>query len=106
MIPTMTDTNPQSPQRSNSSPNPMPSNNELAQQRTGMAQQRTDMAEQRTGMSTQRTELAQERTALAANGAGQAIPTIIAYMVVGSITALPYNIWIKRQQQQTAPAVS
>jgi BASS family bile acid:Na+ symporter len=43
---------------------------------------------------------------LAANGAGQAIPTIIAYMVVGSITALPYNIWIKRQQQQATPAAS
>jgi uncharacterized membrane protein YidH (DUF202 family) len=43
---------------------------------------------------------------VAANGAGQAIPTIIAYMVVGSLTALPYNIWIKRQQQQTTPATS
>lgn len=36
---------------------------------------------------------------LAANGAGEAIPTVIAYMVVGAITALPYNIWVKRQQQ-------
>jgi len=43
---------------------------------------------------------------LAANGAGPAIPTIIAYMVVGALTALPYNIWIKRQQQQPTPAVS
>ena len=43
---------------------------------------------------------------VAANGVGQAIPTIIAYMVVGSLTALPYNIWIKRQQQQTTPATS
>jgi predicted Na+-dependent transporter len=43
---------------------------------------------------------------VAANGAGQAIPTIIAYMVVGSLTALPYNVWIKRQQQQTTPATS
>jgi BASS family bile acid:Na+ symporter len=39
---------------------------------------------------------------LAANGAPQSIPTIIAYMVVGAITALPYNIWIKRQQAAAA----
>ena len=39
---------------------------------------------------------------LAANGAGQAIPTIIAYMVVGALTALPYNVWVKRQQQGIA----
>ncbi|MBE9138196.1 sodium dependent transporter [Nodosilinea sp. LEGE 07088] len=37
-----------------------------------------------------------------ANGAIQAIPTIIAYMVVGAIAALPYNVWIKRQQQAIA----
>ncbi len=36
---------------------------------------------------------------LAANGAGNAIPTVIAYVVIGAITALPYNIWAKRQQQ-------
>ena len=38
---------------------------------------------------------------VAANGAPQSIPAIIAYMVVGAITALPYNIWIKKQQQVT-----
>lgn len=38
-----------------------------------------------------------------ANGAPQAIPTIIAYMVVGSLTALPYNIWIKKQQAIAPP---
>jgi predicted Na+-dependent transporter len=46
---------------------------------------------------------------LAANGAAQGIPTIIAYMVVGSLTALPYNVWIKKQQQQQpeiAPAIT
>ncbi len=36
---------------------------------------------------------------VAANGAVQAIPTIIAYMVVGAIAALPYNVWVKKQQQ-------
>ncbi|RZM76713.1 DUF202 domain-containing protein [Leptolyngbya iicbica LK] len=36
---------------------------------------------------------------VAANGAPRSIPVIIAYMVVGAITALPYNIWIKKQQQ-------
>lgn len=36
---------------------------------------------------------------LAANGVAQGIPTIIAYMVVGSLTALPYNVWAKKQQQ-------
>jgi BASS family bile acid:Na+ symporter len=35
---------------------------------------------------------------VAANGVGRAIPTIVAYMVVGSIAALPYNVWIKKQQ--------
>jgi BASS family bile acid:Na+ symporter len=39
---------------------------------------------------------------VAANGAPQAIPTIIAYMIVGSITALPYNIWVKRQMKQAS----
>jgi uncharacterized membrane protein YidH (DUF202 family) len=39
---------------------------------------------------------------LAANGAAQGIPTIIAYMVVGALTALPYNVWIKKQQQPSA----
>jgi BASS family bile acid:Na+ symporter len=44
---------------------------------------------------------------LAANGTGQAIPTMIAYMVGGSLTALPYNVWaynvwVKRQQQGIA----
>ncbi len=43
---------------------------------------------------------------VAANGVGQAIPTIIAYMVVGFLTALPYNIWIKRQRQQATAATS
>ncbi|MGF1569777.1 MAG: DUF202 domain-containing protein [Nodosilinea sp.] len=38
---------------------------------------------------------------VAANGAGSAIPTIIAYMVVGAISALPYNIWVRRQQRTT-----
>jgi BASS family bile acid:Na+ symporter len=38
-----------------------------------------------------------------ANGAGNAIPTIVAYMVVGAIAALPYNVWIKRQQQAATP---
>ncbi|WOD37039.1 DUF202 domain-containing protein [Nodosilinea sp. E11] len=36
---------------------------------------------------------------LAANGAGNAIPTVIAYVVIGALTALPYNIWAKRQTQ-------
>jgi uncharacterized membrane protein YidH (DUF202 family) len=36
---------------------------------------------------------------LAANGAGNAIPTVIAYVVIGALTSLPYNIWAKRQQQ-------
>nr|WP_275332100.1 DUF202 domain-containing protein [Nodosilinea sp. TSF1-S3]MDF0366064.1 DUF202 domain-containing protein [Nodosilinea sp. TSF1-S3] len=35
---------------------------------------------------------------LAANGAGNAIPTVIAYVVIGALTALPYNVWAKRQQ--------
>jgi BASS family bile acid:Na+ symporter len=39
---------------------------------------------------------------VAANGAPQAIPTIIAYMIVGSITALPYNIWVKRRMKQAS----
>jgi len=39
---------------------------------------------------------------VAANGAPKSIPVIIAYMVVGAITALPYNIWIKKQQQAAA----
>lgn len=43
----------------------MPSNNELAMQRTELAQQRTGLAEQRTGMSTRRTDMAVERTDLA-----------------------------------------
>jgi BASS family bile acid:Na+ symporter len=34
-----------------------------------------------------------------ANGAPSAIPTIVTYMVIGSATALPYNIWVKRQMQ-------
>jgi len=43
---------------------------------------------------------------LAANGAGRAIPTVIAYMVVGALTALPYNIWVKKQQRSpAAPAI-
>jgi len=36
---------------------------------------------------------------LAANGAGNAIPTVIAYVVLGAVTALPYNVWAKRQAQ-------
>ena len=36
---------------------------------------------------------------LAANGAGNAIPTVIAYVVIGAVTALPYNVWAKRQTQ-------
>jgi bile acid:Na+ symporter, BASS family len=36
---------------------------------------------------------------LAANGAGNAIPTVIAYVVLGAVTALPYNVWAKRQRQ-------
>lgn len=44
---------------------------------------------------------------LAANGAGQGIPTIIAYMVVGSLTALPYNVWIKKQRNTSkTPAIA
>lgn len=35
----------------------------------------------------------------AANGVGQAIPTIIAYMIVGGLVALPYNVWIKKQMK-------
>jgi uncharacterized membrane protein YidH (DUF202 family) len=34
---------------------------------------------------------------LAANGAGNAIPTVIAYVVIGALTAMPYNVWAKRQ---------
>lgn len=34
---------------------------------------------------------------LAANGGGNAIPTVIAYVVIGAVTALPYNVWAKRQ---------
>jgi uncharacterized membrane protein YidH (DUF202 family) len=34
---------------------------------------------------------------LAANGGGNAIPTVIAYVVIGALTALPYNVWAKRQ---------
>jgi BASS family bile acid:Na+ symporter len=51
---------------------PLPSNNELAmqrtemaQQRTGLAEQRTELAENRTGMSVRRTDMAVERTDLA-----------------------------------------
>jgi bile acid:Na+ symporter, BASS family len=36
---------------------------------------------------------------LSANGAGNAIPTVIAYVVLGALTAMPYNIWAKQQQQ-------
>ncbi|NMF85602.1 DUF202 domain-containing protein [Nodosilinea sp. P-1105] len=36
---------------------------------------------------------------LAANGAGNAIPTVIAYVVIGAVTAFPYNVWAKRQRQ-------
>jgi BASS family bile acid:Na+ symporter len=36
----------------------------------------------------------------AANGVPAAIPTIVAYMVIGSVAALPYNIWVKRQMKQ------
>ena len=61
----MTDPNPQSTPANDPSPSLLPSNNELAMQRTEMAQQRTGMAEKRTGMSVQRTGLAQERTDLA-----------------------------------------
>lgn len=43
---------------------------------------------------------------VAANGAVQAIPTIIAYMVVVAIAALPYNVWIKRQQQSVERAIA
>jgi predicted Na+-dependent transporter len=38
----------------------------------------------------------------AANGVGQAIPTIVAYVILGAVFALPYNVWIKRQMQLTA----
>jgi BASS family bile acid:Na+ symporter len=34
---------------------------------------------------------------LAANGGGNAIPTVIAYVVIGTLTAMPYNVWAKRQ---------
>lgn len=39
---------------------------------------------------------------VAANGAPGAIPTIVAYGVIGSVAALPYNIWVKRQMQQAS----
>ncbi|MEB3291240.1 MAG: DUF202 domain-containing protein [Leptolyngbya sp.] len=38
---------------------------------------------------------------LAANGAGNAIPTVIAYVVIGALTAMPYNVWAKRQTKTT-----
>lgn len=41
-----------------------------------------------------------------ANGAAGAIPTIVAYVVVGAIAALPYNVWIKRQQQPVEGAIA
>ena len=43
---------------------------------------------------------------VAANSAPQAIPTVIAYLVVGSLTALPYNAWIKQQQGVEAAAIA
>jgi BASS family bile acid:Na+ symporter len=43
---------------------------------------------------------------LAANGAGRGIPTIIAYMVVGALTALPYNVWIKKQSPPASAPVT
>lgn len=35
----------------------------------------------------------------AANGVGKAIPTIIAYMIIGGLVALPYNVWVKSQMK-------
>jgi BASS family bile acid:Na+ symporter len=36
----------------------------------------------------------------AANDVGKAIPTIIAYMIVGGLVALPYNVWIKAKMKK------
>ncbi|MGB5711674.1 MAG: DUF202 domain-containing protein [Waterburya sp.] len=36
------------------------------------------------------------------NGATIAIPTIAAYLILGTILALPYNVWIKRQMEAQA----
>lgn len=43
---------------------------------------------------------------LTANNMGQSIPTVIAYMVVGAITALPYNAWVQRQLVEPAPVAA
>ncbi|MGK7873717.1 MAG: DUF202 domain-containing protein [Xenococcaceae cyanobacterium] len=36
------------------------------------------------------------------NGATSAIPTIAAYMILGTIFALPYNVWVQRQIEAQA----
>ncbi|NJK38032.1 MAG: DUF202 domain-containing protein [Oscillatoriales cyanobacterium RM1_1_9] len=41
----------------------------------------------------------------AANGAGQAIPTIISYMIVGFVVGVPYNVWVKKQMKQAGEVV-